>query len=85
MAKKNEKNDIGKMTFEQAIDSLTGIVDGIETGQMPLAESIENYEKGMRLIKHCRGILKTAEKKIEKIAAEQPEPTDPAEQDDQDE
>ena len=60
MAKKNEKTDITKMTFEQAIDSLTGIVDGIETGQMPLAESIENYEKGMRLIKHCRGILQTA-------------------------
>ena len=71
MAKK--KTDITKMTFEQAIDSLTGIVDGIETGQMPLAESIQNYEKGMRLIKHCRGILQTAEKKIEKIAAEQTE------------
>ena len=65
-----QKNDIGKMTFEQAIDSLTGIVDGIEAGRMPLAESIENYEKGMRLIKHCRGILQTAEKKIEKIAAD---------------
>ena len=73
MAKKNEKTDITKMTFEQAIDSLTGIVDGIETGRMPLAESIENYEKGMQLIKHCRGILQTAEKKIEKIAAEQTE------------
>ena len=60
-----QKNDIAKMTFEQAIDSLTGIVDGIETGQMPLAESIENYERGMRLIKHCRGLLQTAEKKIE--------------------
>ncbi len=71
MAKK--KTDITKMTFEQAIDSLTGIVDGIETGQMPLAESIQNYEKGMQLIKHCRGILQTAEKKIEKIAAEQTE------------
>ena len=69
-----QKNDIGKMTFEQAIDSLTGIVDDIETGRMPLAESIENYEKGMALIKHCRNILKTAEKKIEKIA------TDPTEQ-----
>jgi exodeoxyribonuclease VII small subunit len=68
-----QKNDIGKMTFEQAIDSLTGIVDGIEAGQMPLAESIENYEKGMALIKHCRAILQTAEKKIEKITTDQPE------------
>jgi len=58
------------MTFEQAIDTLTGIVDGIEAGQMPLQESIDNYEKGMSLIKHCRTILQAAEKKIEKIASE---------------
>ena len=70
MAVQKNKADISKMTFEQAIDTLTEIVDGIEAGQMPLQESIDNYEKGMTLIKHCRTILQTAEKKIEKIATE---------------
>jgi len=70
MAGKKDRADISELTFEQAIDTLTGIVDGIEAGQMPLAESIDNYEKGMALIKHCRTILQAAEKKIEKIAAE---------------
>lgn len=67
MAKKQQKNELEKMSFEQAIETLTGIVDKIESGQVPLAESLQQYEKGMALIKHCRGILLDAEKRIEQI------------------
>jgi exodeoxyribonuclease VII small subunit len=31
---------------------------------------LQQYEKGMTLIKHCRKILQEAEKRIEKIAEE---------------
>jgi len=65
---KQEKKDIDKLSFEEAITELTGIVDKIESGQVPLQTSIEQYEKGMALIKHCRGILQAAEKKIEKVS-----------------
>ena len=69
MAKKNEKqNDISKLSFEQAIEKLNEIVDKIEGGQIALESSLEQYEKGMALIKHCRGILQNAEKRIEKIS-----------------
>ncbi|MBE0536188.1 MAG: exodeoxyribonuclease VII small subunit [Phycisphaerae bacterium] len=68
MAKKQE--DIGKLSFEEAIRSLTDIVGRIESGQTSLDESLGQYEKGMALIKHCRTILQAAEKKIDKIAAE---------------
>ena len=64
---KEEKMDLGKLSFEDAIKELTQIVDKIESGQVPLQTSIEQYEKGMALVKHCRGILQAAEKKIEKI------------------
>jgi len=70
MAKNEKKNDIGKMTFEEAIKELTSIVGKIEQGQIPLQDSLEQYEKGMVLIKHCRGILQKAEKRIEKIVEE---------------
>lgn len=70
MAKKEQKNDISKMSFEQTIKELTGIVSKIEQGQVPLQDSLEQYERGMALIKHCRGILSKAEKRIEKISAE---------------
>ena len=65
--------DVGKLTFEQAIKELTGIVGKIEQGEIALGDSLQQYEKGMTLIKHCRKILQEAEKRIEKIAEESAE------------
>ncbi len=65
---KEKKTDISELSFEEAIKALTQIVEKIETGEVPLQTSIEQYEKGMALIKHCRGILQAAEKRIERIA-----------------
>jgi exodeoxyribonuclease VII small subunit len=73
MAKEETKNDVGKMTFEQAIKELTSIVGKIEQGEIALGDSLQQYEKGMALIKHCRKILQEAEKRIEKIAEESAE------------
>jgi exodeoxyribonuclease VII small subunit len=70
MAENKENKDTSKLTFEQAIMELTNIVEKIELGEIPLQESIEQYEKGMALIKHCRSILEKAEKKIEQITQE---------------
>jgi exodeoxyribonuclease VII small subunit len=71
MAKGKQKSDIEKLTFEEAIKELTNIVGKIEQGQIPLQDSLEQYEKGMALIKHCRTILQKAEKRIEKISKEE--------------
>ena len=71
MAKNEKKNDIGKMNFEGAIGELGSIVSKIEKGEIPLQDSLKQYERGMALIKHCRGILQKAEKRIEKISKEE--------------
>ena len=71
MAKKGQKNDTSEMTFEQTIKELTSIVSKIEQGEIPLQDSLQQYERGMALIKHCRGILQKAEKRIEKISSEE--------------
>jgi exodeoxyribonuclease VII small subunit len=71
MAKNENKTDIGKMSFEEAIKELADIVGKIEQGKIPLQDSIEQYEKGMALIKHCKEILQKAEKRIEKITKEE--------------
>jgi len=68
MAKNKQKNDIGKLGFEEAIKELGSIVGKIEQGQIPLQDSLKRYERGMALIKHCRTILEKAEKRIEKIS-----------------
>ena len=72
MEDKQQKNDIGKLSFEETIKQLGNIVSRIEQGQIPLAESMEQYERGMTLIKHCRTILQKAEKRIEKISESEP-------------
>lgn len=71
MAENKQNNGIGKLSFEQAIRKLTGIVSKIEQGQIPLQDSLEQYESGMGLIKHCRQILAKAEKRIEKISSQE--------------
>ena len=73
MAKKAQKNDITRLGFEETIKQLTDIVGKIEQGQIPLQDSLGQYEKGMALIKHCRDILAKAEKRIEKISKEKEE------------
>lgn len=65
-----KKQDINKLSFEQSIQSLGDIVQSIEGGETTLQSSLEQYEEGMTLIKHCRDILQQAEKRIEKITAQ---------------
>ena len=71
MGKTDKQNDIGKMSFEKTIAELESIVSKIEQGQIPLNDCLEQYERGMALIKHCRGMLEKAEKQIEKISKEE--------------
>lgn len=73
MAKNETQNNISNLSFEQAIKELGGIVEKIEQGQIPLADSISQYERGMSLIKHCRDILEKAEKRIEKVGEQKAE------------
>jgi len=56
-----------KPTFEEALAELEKIVTDVEQGKIGLEESIDQYEKGMKLIQYCRGILDSAEQRIETI------------------
>jgi exodeoxyribonuclease VII small subunit len=57
-------------SFEQAMEQLEMITDQIESGEMELAESLAQYERGIKLIKRCRTILDTAEKKIAELGSD---------------
>ena len=71
MADDKQNYNIDELNFEEAIAGLTEIVGRIEQGQIPLQDSLAQYEKGMALIKHCRNILQQAEQRIDKITQEQ--------------
>lgn len=58
---------IEEMSFEESLGELEQIVRGLESGSAPLEKSIESYERGIALKKHCETKLKDAQAKIEKI------------------
>jgi exodeoxyribonuclease VII small subunit len=54
-------------TFEEALSQLEAIASAIEEGKIGLQDSITEYEKGMKLIRHCRSILAEAEARIQQL------------------
>ncbi|MDM5315963.1 exodeoxyribonuclease VII small subunit [Fictibacillus sp. b24] len=60
----------GKLTFEEAMVQLEEIVEKLEQGDVPLEESIDLYQQGMKLSKLCHTKLKNVEKKMDKIMHE---------------
>ena len=66
MADAKEKA-VDKMTFEEALTELEGIVRQLEAGEVELEKSIAIYERGAALKAHCDSRLKSAELKVEQI------------------
>ena len=61
--------EITAMSFEQALKALEDVVRKLESGEVPLDESISLYERGEQLRKHCQARLDAAQARIEKIVA----------------
>ena len=80
MAKTELPADIRKLSFEDALEQLEGIVSELETGQGKLDEAIKAYERGALLKRHCEAKLHEAQARIDKIveAADGSLDTEPA-------
>ncbi|MBL0123069.1 MAG: exodeoxyribonuclease VII small subunit [Betaproteobacteria bacterium] len=51
-------------SFESALAELDQLVEKMESGQLPLEESLSAYQRGTELLKFCESVLKDAEQKI---------------------
>ena len=58
---------IERMTFEEALAELEGVVARLERGDVALDESIALYERGAQLRKRCQDKLAEAEEKVSRI------------------
>ena len=56
-----------ELSFEEAMQRLETLVDSMEQGDIPLADLVAKFEEGSKLLEACRGRLKDAELKIEKL------------------
>ena len=50
--------------FEEAMERLEQIVETLESGDLPLDESLKIFEEGMGLVNFCTKKLEEAEQKV---------------------
>jgi exodeoxyribonuclease VII small subunit len=61
------KNDIARLSFEEALKRLESIVRKLESGEAGLEESISFYEEGNALKELCEKKLADAQLRVKKI------------------
>ncbi len=59
--------DLTALSFEDALRALEDVVRKLESGEVPLDDSISLYERGEQLRKHCQARLDAAQQRIERI------------------
>ena len=52
-------------SYEQALVELDQLVQAMETGQMPLAQLLQNYGRGAELLRYCRERLEAVEAQVQ--------------------
>ncbi|MHB1125347.1 MAG: exodeoxyribonuclease VII small subunit [Bacillota bacterium] len=52
------------LSFETALERLEQAVRALESGELPLEEALERFQKGVELVRVCREKLEAAEKMI---------------------
>ena len=55
------------MTFEDGINKIDELIARMESGELDLDNSIEDYSTAMKTIAECHKILDSAEGKVQKI------------------
>lgn len=59
--------DLETLSFEEAYARLEEIVAQLESADLAVDRSVELYEMGMRLIRHCTSCLDGAELRIKQL------------------
>lgn len=66
-----------QLAFDEALAQVEAIVERIESGQIGLEQSLDEYERGVALIRRCRALLASAEQRVEELTRRmlaEPEP-----------
>ena len=71
MAKKSATaipdGELPDLSFEQAFADLEGIVEKLESGELPLEEALALHERGKQLADHLNALLERAELKVQTV------------------
>ncbi|MCI9448788.1 MAG: exodeoxyribonuclease VII small subunit [Clostridiales bacterium] len=61
------KEEIEKLSFEAALSRLEETVRLLESGNVPLDDSLSLFEEGITLVKLCNSKLDSAEQKVVRL------------------
>lgn len=53
------------LSFEEALKGLSALVEKLESGDMPLEESVAAFEQGVKLSRRCEALLEQAEQRLQ--------------------
>ncbi len=70
MPKKTKPSALDGLTFEQAFAELEDAIHKLESGELPLEESLALYERGQELAAYCAKLLDEAELKVQQVEAD---------------
>jgi exodeoxyribonuclease VII small subunit len=56
-----------KPGFEEALSELESLVEQLESGEMSLDQSLQQFRRGVELTRHCQGILDQAQQVVEQL------------------
>ena len=59
-----------EMNFEKALEELESIVEDLESGDLSLENSLNSFEKGIKLARQCQEKLSQAELQVQKLIEE---------------
>jgi exodeoxyribonuclease VII small subunit len=59
--------DLANLSFEEALEQVEAIIERIEQGEIGLEQSLAEYERGVRLVAHCRQIHKHAVQRVDEL------------------
>jgi exodeoxyribonuclease VII small subunit len=59
--------------FEKALEELETLVEQLESGELNLDQSLQQFKRGVELTRHCQGVLEQAQQSVEKLIDPQDE------------
>ncbi len=64
-----EEQDRETRTLEESLRELQQIVDGMENGDQSLETSLDEFERGINLIRQCQRKLEQAQQRVDILTA----------------
>ncbi|WP_368660240.1 exodeoxyribonuclease VII small subunit [Ornithinimicrobium sp.] len=65
----DQPTPVTDLSYEAARDELVSVVARIESGKVPLEESMLLWERGEELARHCQDKLDVAQQRLDRVSA----------------